>query len=203
MKKRLNAQEHAKAALVLAAERMKWYYDKYVQEVPFKVGDKVRIDLRDYQKTERALQPRWEGPFEIVEKLSDLTFRLKLPAKFAAIHPVFNASKLKPNTESEIEGQRVDPPPPTLVKGVEEYDVEKILQHRKRGNTTQYLVRWKGFTASDDTWEPTSNLKNAQKAIQEYKAKGFDAPAKRKSTRAKKVHHLQDELSEEEDVLTE
>jgi hypothetical protein len=152
--------------------------------------------LSDYQKTERALQPRWEGPFEIVEKLSDLTFLLKLPAKFREIHPVFNAAKLKPNREPEIEGQQVDPPPPTMVKGVEEHEVEKILQHRTRGRSKQYLVRWKGFTRAEDTWEPASNLKNAKKAIQEYKKKGFTEPAKRKSTREKKTRLISEENSE-------
>jgi len=47
--------EQAKAALTLAAERMKWYYDKKVQSVPFKVGDKVLLNLKDYQTTEQAL----------------------------------------------------------------------------------------------------------------------------------------------------
>ena len=65
MRTRHQAQEHAKAALNLAAERMKWYYDKGVQSVPFKVGDKVLLNLKDYQSTERALHPRYEGPFEI------------------------------------------------------------------------------------------------------------------------------------------
>ena len=47
MRNRLEAQEHAKAALQLAAEHMKWYHDKYVQQVPFKVGDKVMLNLKD------------------------------------------------------------------------------------------------------------------------------------------------------------
>jgi hypothetical protein len=173
MRNRLQSQEHAKSALILATDRMKWYYDKYVQQVPFKVEDKVRINLSDYQKTERVLQPRWEGPFKIVEKLSDLTFCLELPAKFRDIHPVFNTAKLKPNRDPEIKGQRMDPPPPTLVKGVEEFNVEKILQYRTRGRSKQYLIRWKGYTRDQDTWEPASNLKNAKKAIQEYKKEGF------------------------------
>ena len=53
--KRQEALEQAKAALSLAAERMKWYYDRKVQDVPFKVGDKVLLSLKDYQTTEQAL----------------------------------------------------------------------------------------------------------------------------------------------------
>ena len=55
MRTRLAAQEQAKAALTLAAERMKWYYDKGVQNVTFKVGDKVLLNLKEYQTTERSL----------------------------------------------------------------------------------------------------------------------------------------------------
>jgi hypothetical protein len=43
---RIEAQEEAKAALTLSAERMKWYYDLYKQEVPFKVGDYVLLQIR-------------------------------------------------------------------------------------------------------------------------------------------------------------
>jgi len=50
--KRQEALEQAKAALTLAAERMKWYYDKKVQSVPFKVGNKVLLNLKDYQTME-------------------------------------------------------------------------------------------------------------------------------------------------------
>ncbi|XP_058451391.1 heterochromatin protein 1-like [Malaya genurostris] len=40
-----------------------------------------------------------------------------------------------------------------------EYEVEKIIDvHFKRDGTREYLVRWKGFTSKDDTWEPADNL---------------------------------------------
>lgn len=168
MKTRIEAQEQAKAALSLAAERMKWYFDKNVQKVPFKVGDLVLLNLKDYQRTERALQPRFEGPFEIIEKLSDVTFKLKLPTRFRAIHPVFHASKLAPYTQSKLPGQTYNKPDPVLVKGQQEYEVEKILQHRKVGRKIQYLVRWKGYGRDDDTWEPEANLKHAKQKIKEY-----------------------------------
>jgi len=48
MYKQQEALEQAKAALTLAAERMKWYYDQKVQSVPFKVGDKMLLNLKDY-----------------------------------------------------------------------------------------------------------------------------------------------------------
>jgi len=50
--KRYEALEQAKATLTLAVERMKWYYNKKVQSVPFKVGDKVLLNLKDYQTME-------------------------------------------------------------------------------------------------------------------------------------------------------
>ena len=46
--KRQEALEQAKAALTLAAEKMKWYYNKKIQSVLFKVGDKVLLNLKDY-----------------------------------------------------------------------------------------------------------------------------------------------------------
>jgi len=53
--KKQEALEQAKAALSLAAERIKWYYDQKVQDVSFKVGDKVLLSLKDYQTTEQVL----------------------------------------------------------------------------------------------------------------------------------------------------
>ena len=115
--KRQEALEQAKAALTLAAERMKWYYDQKVQSVLFKVGDKVLLNLKDYQTTEWALQPRYKGPFEIIEKLSLVMFWLRMPPRYQALHPVFHTSKLAQYSESTICGQKYTPPPPTLIQG--------------------------------------------------------------------------------------
>ena len=70
--------EQTKAALTLAVERIKWYYDQKVQSVPFKVGNKVLLNLKDYQTMKQALQPWYEGPFKIIEKLSLVTFQLRM-----------------------------------------------------------------------------------------------------------------------------
>ena len=194
MQTRQQAQEQAQAALKLAAECMKWYYDKGVQQVPFKVGDKVLLDLRNYQTTERSLQPRYEGPFEIIEKLSDVTFRLKMPSAYRAIHPVFHASKLVTYNESTIPGQKPPPPKPVTIKNTDEWEVEKILQHRidSRTGKTEYFVQWKGFSRGDNSWEPTENLQNAQEKIQEYLKLGYE-PANKRPTRTKRARNVETE----------
>jgi len=125
--KRQEALEQAKAALTLAVEKMKWYYNKKVQSILFKVGDKVLLNLKDYQTTEQALQPWYEGPFEIIEKLSLVTFQLRMSPCYRAVYPVFHTSKLTQYSKSTIHGQKATPPPPTLIQGQEEWKVEKIL----------------------------------------------------------------------------
>jgi hypothetical protein len=80
---RIEAQEEAKAALTLSAERMKWYYDLYKQEVPFKVGDHVLLkgkDLRIHAANTKLAAKNY-GPYKIIEQLGPATFKLQMPAK--------------------------------------------------------------------------------------------------------------------------
>ena len=52
-----------------------------------------------------------------------------------------------------------------------EYEVEKILRHRKRrgrGSGLEYLVLWKGFDVSEATWERAENLANAPVPMKLY-----------------------------------
>ena len=132
-KARSEALESAKATLQLAADRMKWYYDLKTQSIPFKVEDKVLLNSKDYQTSERALAPQYLEPFEITHQLSKVTFKFNMPAQYRGVHSIFYASKLHPYIFSEIPNQN-----PPLLEPVEqnktiEYEVEKILQHRVHG----------------------------------------------------------------------
>ena len=57
------------------------------------------------------------------------------------------------------------------VEGVEEWEVEKILNKKKIKGVEKYLVQWKGFTAEGDTWERRENLKNAEEALADFEGK--------------------------------
>ena len=49
--------------------------------------------------------------------------------------------------------------PITKKKGADVYNVDEILDKKKIKGTLHYLVSWKGFDASDNTWEPAAQLK--------------------------------------------
>jgi hypothetical protein len=47
-----------------------------------------------------------------------------------------------------------------MIEGQEEYEVESIVGHRQfgRGKKLHYLIKWKGYPASDNTWEPEEDV---------------------------------------------
>jgi len=55
-----------------------------------------------------------------------------------------------------------------LIQGQEEWEIEKILDLQQRHGKNKYLVRWKGYTQGDNTWEPEENLQNTGEKLQEY-----------------------------------
>ena len=60
------------------------------------------------------------------------------------------------------------PPPPILVEGEEEYEVEAILRHKGKGTRRRYLVMWKGYPLTEASWEPESHLQNAPQILEDY-----------------------------------
>ena len=102
-------------------------------------------------------------PFFISEQISPVNYRLALP-KDAKIHPVFHISLLEP----------ADPRTPIQkdfhyqADGEDEWDVEKIITHRGKGQGMRYLVKWLGYPDSENTWEPITNLTNCRQLVREY-----------------------------------
>lgn len=146
-----------------ARERMK----KRIQEnyKPFALGQKVWLEGRnlklDYNK---KITTKREGPFEIIEVLKPVNYRLRLPEGWR-IHNVFHANLLTPYRENPIHGPNFTQPPPDLVDDHEEWEVERILRHKGTKNKT-YMVKWKGYDSP--TWEPEENLTHASDIVADY-----------------------------------
>ena len=70
-----------------------------------------------------------------------------------------------------MEGQKKEEGKPIEIEGVEEWEIEKILNKRKIRGIDKYLVRWKGFTAEHDTWERKEDLGNAKEMLEEFEGR--------------------------------
>ena len=95
-------------------------------------------------------------------------FHLHIPSQWK-IHPVFHASLLITYKETAKHGPNFLQPPLDLIDGEEEYEVEVIPGHCGKPGHHTFLIRWKGYSTAEDTWEPERNLGNAQSMISEYK----------------------------------
>jgi hypothetical protein len=122
--------------------------------------------------TEKQLRP-----FTITKKIGNTSYRLKLLDTWI-IYNVFHSSYLTPFKPSKFPSQQKPLQPPLIINDEEEpeYEVETILNSRKRRNKVQYLVHWKGYPSEEDTWEPLSNLENTQEALQQYHQQHPTAP---------------------------
>jgi RNase H-like domain found in reverse transcriptase/Integrase zinc binding domain/Chromo (CHRromatin Organisation MOdifier) domain len=105
------------------------------------------------------LAPRHHGPFKITKIISPVAVRLKLPIQWN-IHPVFHTSLITAYTETPSHGPNFTQPPPDLIDGEAEYEVEQIRSHRTWGQckSLQYLIKWKGYPESDNTWEDADQV---------------------------------------------
>jgi len=163
-------QEEAEAALRKTQEEMKRYADRERKETEvWKKGDRVLLSTKDLVFKERPtkkLTERYVGPYAIEEVVSSNAVKLRLPSSMR-IHPVVNVSRIVRYKE-QVKGQKKEEGKLVEVEGVEEWEVEKILNKKKIRGVKKYLVRWKGFTAEGDTWERKENLKNAEELIKEF-----------------------------------
>jgi hypothetical protein len=156
--------------LQTAQESYKATADKFRNEAPtFKIGDKVWL-LRRNIKTKRPcdkLDYRRLGPFFIQKKINLVAYRLELSATMK-VHPVFHVSLLEPYRESTFPGRVQSPPPSVEIENHEEYEVDEILDSRRRWGKLEYLVHWSGYDINERSWEAAENLANAPEKVQEF-----------------------------------
>ena len=54
------------------------------------------------------------------------------------------------------------------MKEYNEFEVESIAGIKKEGSGFKFLVRWKGYSESDNTWEPFDNVTNSRQLLKQF-----------------------------------
>jgi len=165
------AQEHLHDAQLRHSHQA----DKHRRDHTFKIGDQVLLSTdhstapADQHRPSRKLQAQFIGPYTILEQHSPVSFRLELPPSLR-IHDVFHVDRLRAYSPSpEHLGERTPArPPPETIDGVQEWEVEEILDHRKQGRSWKFLILWKGYPREDATWQMRSDLQHCPDILKNY-----------------------------------
>jgi len=190
LKEMKETEKELKVCLDLTVEKMKELYDKG-DILNFKEGELVFLDARNLKEKNqtrdeptkamtRKLRKKRVGPYKILKKLSELSYQLELPKELEekGVHDVFHISLLTKAPKDTIEGRRPVQPPPLIIDDEEELEVEEVINSRLKNRQLQYLVKWKGTTDEENSWEKQANLKNAPLAVKEFHEKHPEAPRK-------------------------
>ena len=164
--------EEVQALLQQRQDRRKAELDASRRDVQFDVGDKVLLDTGHTPSPSRSLHfPRWMCPFP----------GLPCPRAHGAQHvpprhthhvarlPRVNVERLRPYIRRPaLLGGDTDGAPPLPVLGADgspEHEAQELVKFKMRYCRPYVLVRWTGFDAAGDTWEPLDNLTNCEAAI--------------------------------------
>ena len=86
--------------LKVATDRQKSYADMKRKDIRYEIGEKVFLKVSPWKKVMRfgekgKLSSRFIGPYEVIEKVGPVAYRLALPPDLEKIHDMFHASMLR------------------------------------------------------------------------------------------------------------
>ncbi|KAL6191509.1 hypothetical protein ACLB2K_037899 [Fragaria x ananassa] len=153
--------------LKVTQSRQKCYADVRRKDLEFQVGDWVFFKLSPWKGVIRfgkrgKLSLRYIGPYEIIERVGSLAYRLVLPPELSRIHNVFHVSMLRKYI--------VDPShvlqeqPISLQKDLTSKEEPVQILDRKEQvlrNKTIPLVKvlWRSQQVEEATWEPEEQMR--------------------------------------------
>ncbi|XP_058741314.1 uncharacterized protein LOC131613682 [Vicia villosa] len=150
-----------------AQDRQKSYVDSRRRPLEFDEGDHVllkvtpRLNLKTPFKS-RKLSTRFVGPYQIIERIGEVAYRLALPPSLSDLHDVFHVSQLRkfipdpfhpilPDTV-EVEADLSFQPRPNRIL---EYSSKKL----RSKEIPMVKVHWENSSLDEATWELESEMR--------------------------------------------
>ncbi|GJY92545.1 putative reverse transcriptase domain-containing protein [Tanacetum coccineum] len=150
-----------------ARDRQKSYADKRRKPLEFSVGDYVLLKVLPWKGVVRfekkgKLTPRFVGPFETIEKVGHVAYRLDLPEELNSIHDTFHVSNLKkcladPTLQVPLDEIRVDAKLNFVEEPVE--ILEREFKKLKCSRIAIVKVWWNSKRGHEFTWERKDQMK--------------------------------------------
>jgi hypothetical protein len=153
-------QAECKCTIKRSQDVSKQAYDRWKGVNPgFQVGSSVWLEAMNLSTDEPSpkLASKHHSPFKIAEKLSDLMYRLMLPAKWK-IHDVFHVNVLSEAVPDTTPHQCKPMPPPIKVNNEDFWVIEKYINACWFHNHFQFKIHWEGFSEEHDTWENADDI---------------------------------------------
>ncbi|GJZ04377.1 hypothetical protein Tco_0537652 [Tanacetum coccineum] len=144
------------------------YGRKYrCKPLEFEVGDRVLLKVTPLKGVVRfgkkgKLAPRYVGPFEIIERIGLVAYRLRLPEELNSLHDTFHVSNLKKcladaSLHVPLEEIKVDKTLRFVKEPVEIMDRE--IKKLKRRKIALVKVRWNSKRGPEFTWEHEDQMR--------------------------------------------
>ena len=141
--------------------RQESYHDKRRKDIEFQAGDHIFLRVNPVTGVGRALKcrkltSRFVGPFEIIEKVGVVAYRIALPPSLSNLHDVFHVSQLRKYVYDAFHVIQVDDFEVRDNLSVETRPVriEDRKMKRLRGKEIVLVkVIWVGLTGKCATWK--------------------------------------------------
>nr|GEU31532.1 putative reverse transcriptase domain-containing protein [Tanacetum cinerariifolium] len=148
-------------------DRQKSYADKRGKPLEFSVGDYVLLKMSPWKGVvnfgkKGKLTPRFVGPFEIIEKVGRMAYRLDLPEELNGVHDTFHVSNLKkyladPILQVPLDGIQFNAKLNFVEEPVE--ILEREFKKLKQSRIAIVKVRWNSKCGPKFTWEREDQMK--------------------------------------------
>ncbi|GJX40154.1 putative reverse transcriptase domain-containing protein [Tanacetum coccineum] len=144
------------------------YADFEAYTMDFQVGDKLCLKVLAFGQgvvrfgKRGKLNPRYVGPFKVIERVGEVAYKLELPEELSRVHNTFHVSNLKKCHADEplavpLDGLNLDDKLHFVEEPVE--IVGREVKRLKRSRIPLVKVRWNSKRGPEFTWEREDQFK--------------------------------------------
>ena len=163
-----------------ATDRQKSYADLKRKDIRYEIGEKMFLKVSPWKKVMRfrkndKLSPRFIGPYEVIEKLGPVAYRLALPPELEKIHNVFHVSMLRryrPDPSHVISLETIELRP-NLTYGEKPIEIlAREVRELRNKRIPLVKVLWRNHKIEEAMWESEEAMR--QQYLQLFNEGNFE-----------------------------